>query len=163
MLCQKCKINSANVKIIRNINGDVKEMYLCSSCAGSEGLDLKKQLHSDFFQDPLFHMLAPEPGTELTCPKCKTSYYEFKNKGKFGCAECVDAFARLLPPFIKNIQGATEHTGKIPAHSGGKIIAERKIESLRRDLNRAVTEENYELAAKLRDEIKSLEGGMKND
>ena len=163
MLCQKCKINNANVKIIRNINGDVKEMYLCSSCAGSEGIELPKQLHSEFFQNPFFNMLAPEPGAELICKKCGTSYYEFKKSGKFGCAECVDAFSGMLPGYIKNIQGATAHTGKLPRRSGAKLITAKKIENLKKELKKAVSEENFELAVKLRDEIRELEGGMGNE
>lgn len=162
MLCQKCKINNANVKIIRNINGDVKEMYLCSSCADSEGLSLKKQLQSDFFSDPFFNFLAPETTTELTCPRCGTKYYQFKEGGKFGCEDCFETFSKMLAPMFKNIHGATEHTGKFPKHSGGKFLKEKKIENLRVKLDKAIKEENFELAAKLRDEIRASEGGNGN-
>lgn len=163
MLCQKCKINHANVRIIKNANGDVQEFFLCQPCAQNEGLDIHKQLNSDFFQDPFFNLLAPEPGSALSCPECKTSYYEFKKTGKFGCASCAEAFEKQLPSFIKNIQGATEHTGKFPRRFGGKPAAEKKIENLKKELTKAIMEENYERAAEIRDEIKALEGGCENE
>ena len=156
MLCQKCKINNANVKIIRNVNGDVKEYFLCSSCAEGEGMGLSHSF-KDIIPDSFFNILAPDVRSVLVCPECELSYPEFKKNPKFGCERCFDAFKEMIPDMIKNIHGSTVHTGKIPKRSGGEIIKKKKITDLRAELNKAVSEENFELAAKFRDEIKALE------
>lgn len=159
MLCQKCKINHANVKIIRNINGEVKEYFLCSSCAEGEGMGFSNTL-KDIIPESFFNILAPEVRSPLVCPECKLSYPEFRKNPKFGCEKCFDAFKEMLPAMIKNIHGATSHTGKIPKRSGGVILKKKKISDLRAELNKAVAEEKFELAVKLRDEIKALEGSI---
>ena len=156
MLCQKCKINNANVKIIRNVNGDVKEYFLCSSCAEGEGMGFSGSF-KDIIPDSFFNILAPDVRSVLSCSRCGLSYPEFKKNPKFGCENCFDAFGEMIPDMIKNIHGSSAHTGKIPKRSGGSIIKKKKISDLRAELNRAVSEEKFELAAKLRDEIKALE------
>ena len=37
MLCERCKKNPANTLIRENVNGVLKEMHLCSSCAKEAG------------------------------------------------------------------------------------------------------------------------------
>lgn len=157
MLCQKCKINNANVKIIRNINGDVKEYFLCSSCAESEGVGLSSNIYKDFMKDTFFGIPTPELSFAKTCTNCGLSYPEFKKNPKFGCEKCFDAFSTALPNLIKDIQGATVHTGKIPKRSGSELLKKKKINDMKEELKKAIAEENFELAAKLRDEIRGME------
>lgn len=157
MLCQKCKINNANVKIIRNLNGDVKEYFLCSSCAESEGMGLKPKLYKDIIPDSFFNILAPNTEATLVCTDCGLSYPEFKKNPRFGCVKCFDTFSGMLPNMIKDIQGAVAHTGKIPKRGGESLMKKKQISDKRAELSKAIAEENFELAAKLRDEIKALE------
>lgn len=157
MLCQKCKINNANVKIIRNVNGDVKEYYLCSSCAATEGAGMSG-MHFKDITDNIFGFFSPSERSEYRCPGCNLSYQEFRKSGKFGCEKCFEAFSGVLPSMVKDIHGAVSHTGKIPKRSGSDIIKRKQVKDLRAQLENAVKEENFELAAKLRDEIRGLEG-----
>ena len=39
MLCEKCKQREATTHYVETINGNKKEMRLCSECAREEGLD----------------------------------------------------------------------------------------------------------------------------
>ena len=51
----------------------------------------------------------------------------------------------------------TTHAGKIPARLMRSLELDARMKQLKRDLAKAVTEENYETAAELRDQIKELE------
>ena len=157
MLCQKCKINNANVKIIRSINGNVVEYYLCSSCAEAEEMGGANKYMKDFGEN-IFGFFSPRERREYSCRGCGLSFREFKNNGKFGCEKCFDAFSEILPSAVKDIHGALSHTGKIPKRSGMDIIKRKKIKDMRQQLEKAVKEENFELAATLRDEIREMEG-----
>ena len=164
MLCQKCNKNSATVKIVKNFNGNVEEIYLCSACAEKEDLNLSEEFFSNSLFDNLFNIFTPLGTKELICENCNTSYSEFKKTGKFGCSSCYDKFKGYLDPLFKNIHGATNHTGKLPNRSASSLILKRKKQDLKELLKKAVMEENFEEAAKIRDEIKSIEneGGSLN-
>jgi len=59
------------------------------------------------------------------------------------------------------LHGNSEHVGKIPRQSKGKLNKIRKINQLRKELQELVLKEEYEKAAKTRDEILKLEGVLK--
>ena len=105
MLCQKCKINNANVKIIRNINGDVREYYLCSSCAASEDTGFSTKYPKDFAES-IFGFFSPEERREYSCSGCGLSYRQFLKNAKFGCEKCFDAFPKF---FLRRLKIFTVH------------------------------------------------------
>ena len=49
------------------------------------------------------------------------------------------------------------HTGKIPAAFAKTIKKTERLSTLRKELDAAISQENYELAATLRDRIHQLE------
>ena len=57
----------------------------------------------------------------------------------------------------------TTHTGKIPKRSGGQIELRQRIIKMRKVLSNYVVNEEYEEAAKLRDEIKALEKELSSE
>ncbi|WP_342669947.1 UvrB/UvrC motif-containing protein [Pseudobacillus wudalianchiensis] len=94
----------------------------------------------------------------LKCDSCQTTFQQFVNRGKFGCAHCYEAFQDQLTPILKRLQnGNTVHTGKIPARIGGTLYLKREIAELRGRLQQAIADEEFELAADIRDQIRSLE------
>lgn len=127
-----------------------------------------------------------EKGYKLvTCPSCKTSYEEFVKDSRFGCKDCYEVFGILIEDNIKQLQGTSEHKGKHPKirkaseaktvskpdleqfnqadHSDQTEAAEgmeeesiTDIQTLRELLHAAISVEDYEKAAKLRDKIKEL-------
>ena len=129
----------------------------------------------------IFGTTESDPRAQVICPNCKTSYGEFIKNSMFGCSECYSVFEPLLDDSIKKIQGSVKHLGKTPTsrtESNAKldesIIEElptenkelpkqedlksltKKKEHLSALLSRAVEDEDYYEAAKLRDEIKEL-------
>jgi protein arginine kinase activator len=167
MLCQNCGKNEATTHIKQIINGDMAESHLCSECASHLG-------YSDVFSgfglnlSGLFGGLLGDmmpsisAGKSPRCPKCGTSFEEIVRSGKVGCADCYRTFYDKLLPSIQRIHGKIKHSGKVtnsaPVESKEETT-EEKIEKLKIAMNEAVAKQEFETAAKIRDEIKALEGG----
>ena len=165
MLCQNCKKNEANMHMKRIINGSATEVHLCSDCArslgygdsfGSFGLGF-----SDLFSDLLGRTENSLSGAAaLRCSLCGKNFNDIAESGRVGCAECYTTFYDKLLPTLRKIHGKTTHQGKIPLNHGEtKVESHIDIDALKQELKRAVEREDYELAAKLRDQIIILSGG----
>ncbi len=174
MLCENCKKNQATIHYAEVINGMRIEHHICSRCATI----LNPSGYSSFTENDfpfvrlLTGLLASNDGistsSDLTmerikCPQCNMSFAEFARVGKFGCASCYDVFGPLIEENIKKIHGDIVHKGKRYQKKQG-ILSEndqnKKIEAqifnLTMKQREAVELENYELAAKYRDEIRNL-------
>lgn len=167
MLCQNCGKNEATTHIKQIINGDMAESHLCSDCAShlgysdmfsGFGLNLS-ELFGGFLGDM---MPSISSGNSPRCPKCGTSFDEIARDGKVGCADCYRTFYDKLLPSIQRIHGKIKHSGKTVSDSSKQSAVETKeakIEKLKAAMNDAVAKQDFENAAKIRDEIKALEGG----
>ena len=178
MMCQNCGKNEVTFKYTQVINGVKKEMNLCDKCARELGLkDMNFSMPinfssflSDFFNDYNDSLLPSFMGTQtLGCKSCGTTFDNFVNSGEFGCSSCYDLFEDRITPILRNLQGATRHAGRgyraIKPSTGDEKTSAKKtvkkeesqIEKLQKDLQKAIKDERYEDAAKIRDEIKKLE------
>lgn len=166
MICEICKKSQAKIHVTQFKEGEKISVHLCQECAHEKGL-AGPSINTHFsVADLLAGLLkttgeeaaaAPEPA--MTCPSCGLSYRGFKESGRFGCAECYETFGDELIPLLQKIQKGTDHSGKIPRR-GTEASPERTISALRLRLKEAVRTEDYEEAARLRDEIKALEQEM---
>ncbi len=160
MLCQKCGLNEANFHMVQIINGKRTEQHLCSKCAGDQEKNLfettfnMNKMFSNFFNPSIG--FQPSIQTVQKCSRCGLSFNDFTNGGLFGCPHCYEVFSSRLEEPLKRLQGATTHIGKRIKNENMDSKAEKDI--LQEQLKRAIAEENYELAAELRDRIKGLEG-----
>lgn len=93
------------------------------------------------------------------CPVCGRSWDDFSRIGKFGCGECYKTFSTGAERVLRQIHSSSEHVGKGPSKSSAEIKFKRKLDDLKRQLKDAVAREDYETAAKLHAEIKTMEGG----
>ncbi len=159
MLCDICHKNQATVHLTEIYAGKVRELHLCQECAAKQAEIIQKQFSiSDFLAG-----LADFGGIErrenssgLICPNCGMSYEEFKKVGKFGCENCYKVFRDHIIYLLRKLHGSTQHKGKYPKFKGG-ISLEGQIEELKKYLDRAVSLEEYEEAARIRDNIRRLE------
>lgn len=114
----------------------------------------------DFFSDfqELFNGFDVYPvyRNEIRCKKCGTSYSNFQKNGRLGCGECYNAFSVPLEATLRQIHSNSEHKGKIPTSASGEISKKRRIEELKAEIAKAVKCEDYEKAAELHKELKSL-------
>lgn len=165
-LCQSCKQNAATIHLTEIHNDEKRELHVCEACAQSQGIAPGPLLPS------LPNMLAsliksPKPAAPAVsapaprCPTCGISFAEFREKGRLGCPNDYEFFAEHLQPLLEKIHGATEHTGRVPKGSGPATGGHgEQLLKLRRDLQQAVKAEQYETAARLRDEIRTLEQAL---
>lgn len=166
MKCQKCNLNDATTHITQIINGNKTEMYLCRECAedNQDFFSFKSGFDTEF--DNLFSgFWGGQPKISSAAPLkkcnlCGMTQGQFIKSGKPGCSNCYTIFQDLLLRPLKQIHGSTRHTGKIPARSGKSIKTADQIEQLQTKLNRAVMEQNFEEAAKLRDRINELKANQ---
>ena len=144
MLCQRCKTNMATVHYSETVNGEHREYYLCPSCAAMEG----------FAGDSLFSLFGMPTKTtqKLHCPTCGTTLDFYDTHGRFACPDCYNAFSDSLDLMLQKMQGANRHKGDMTS-------APSEVDTLKSKLRQAIETENFEEAARLRDEIKKLEGG----
>lgn len=166
MICERCKKNNASVFYEENINGNVTSYSLCTKCASE--LNKSGEL-SDFFTLPYLNsfgggllnglFLGKENGivNEEVCPLCNSSFSDLQKTGKAGCHECYKTFGDKLKGAIRSIHGNVKHTGRSPENFKKTHESETKLNDLKSRLMDAINEENFELAASLRDEIRSLE------
>ena len=159
MLCQKCGNHTATTHIRRSINGASEEMMLCDRCAAELGYHelsfLTGGLLGNLFRTDLSGHTAD---AALRCSGCGISFEEVLQTGRVGCARCYREFADRLTPTIEKIHGRTGHKGKRPAAKAEKATDTRsEIENWREELQTAITEQEFEKAAELRDKIKAWE------
>jgi protein arginine kinase activator len=91
------------------------------------------------------------------CDQCGMSYQSFRRGGRLGCSHDYQEFAELLVPLLRRVHGNERHVGKTPKRIGRDLARRRYISQLRSDMKAAVAREDYEQAARLRDEIKEIE------
>jgi protein arginine kinase activator len=163
MKCENCN-NAATVHLTEIKGGKKIEKHLCESCAqqlegigGPKGHQPINELLTNFV---MAHSgLAKEAG--LQCDQCGVTWAEFRQGGLLGCSNDYKVFERELTPLIQRAhEGATHHIGKVPTRKGAVgVPAKRRfdVEKLKKDLARAVEAEDYERAAKIRDQIRTAE------
>ncbi len=157
MLCDICHKNIATIHLTEIINDKVVELHICQECAKLKTEELKSQLNISDFLMGLVKEEKPKEKFILKCPRCGLTFNEFRKKGKLGCKVCYEIFRERLIPLFRKIHGSVEHCGKIPPTLEKKVILEKRIKELKRRLERAIKLEEYEEAAKIRDQIKELE------
>lgn len=167
MKCTQCE-QEATVHEVTIKGGKKVEKHLCEACAKKQGIAVQTTLPiQELLNKYVIAQAAASPAKASSCPACGLAYTEFRQHGLLGCAECYKAFEGLLGPLLERAhEGATHHVGKSPrrAGRGGEAGAEavmggpreraERLGILQKQLEQAVRAEQYEKAAKLRDEIR---------
>lgn len=161
MLCEKCGAHEANVKFVQIEGNNKTELHLCQECAQgytnfSTGFDLQHLL-SSMFQSVKAGQKFGQSQNLKTCPTCRRTILDVQKTGRLGCGSCYEMFHDELNPVLRRLHGSSTHTGKVPARGYPKARINRQIEDLRRRLQESVRLEDYEQAAKYRDELRLLE------
>lgn len=161
MMCDKCNERAATVVITQIVGDKSMKLYLCEKCsAETEGL--LRENHNSFqhFLSEFINAKSTTTKNELLkCEKCGMTIDSFRKNSKVGCANCYRTFSNYFEPLVKRIHTNIEHTGKRPGKLDTELIVEQKIDRLQDELKAAIANEEYELAARLRDEIRSLKQG----
>lgn len=153
-----CKQNEAKVHLTQIVGDKVQKVDLCEACAKSKGVNDPGGFS---LADLLLGLGASQEisqgtgGEEARCPTCGFTQSDFKKAGRLGCADCYTAFGDGLENLLKSMHKGTKHVGKVPqALKQSRDLTER-LKHLQKKLDKAISVEDFEQAAVLRDEIKA--------
>lgn len=158
MKCQKCS-GRATIHITELADAELAEFHLCEDHARRY---LAQVDPFTFGPEPLESEPATPPKEaaqklQRTCPVCGTTFKEFCDRGRLGCAHCYRIFGDQLEPLMLNMHGDSEHSGKTPERGAEQSRQRTRLLQLRREMDQAAAAEDYERASQLRDEIRRIE------
>ena len=161
-LCEEC---SKKLGIDTNINFDIPIDF--SSFLGG--------FFEDFEKEDFPYLLSSNE--EKRCSGCNSTFEDILNRGKFGCPTCYETFENQIDNLLNKIHGSNRHIGRLGKVNTNNIddksneneskevaskssntdnLKEEKLEKLKAELKELVSQEKYEEAAKIRDEIKKI-------
>lgn len=174
MFCEDCKKNPATVVITVTAGGEITTRHLCQDCM--------KKMENSFangdvtsFLSSLLSLMSEEPKIpQLTCSACGLTYREFQQTGKLGCAQCYQVFSQELRPLLQRIHGRSQHAGRTPtgniqspSHEDVSVqepvSSSKRMDILRHRMEEAISAENFEEAARLRDKIRALADSVEDE
>ena len=157
--CDKCH-HPATLHEVEIVKGQKIEKHLCDDHAREEGISVKheytpiNELLTDFVKT---HSGAVTQ-QELVCDNCRLSFSQFREHGLLGCPQCYKSFESPMGQLLERAhEGGTHHLGKVPQRCGTGERRQAQLLRLQHRLDDAVAAEDFELAAKLRDEINRFE------
>jgi protein arginine kinase activator len=152
MMCEICGSEDGRIKYTKVINGEKVEFFICEDCAKQKG-----------FQPLISPSEELDEGGEkrkevkkYKCPRCGWKLIDIEKKAKLGCPECYKMFKAQMITIVGELHGESKHKGKAPVHDKRKLILRRRIREVKKALDDALKKEEYQLAAELRDKIKTL-------
>ena len=165
MSCDQCHEREAVIHLTQIVDDQVTTLHLCERCAAEKGVESAGSV----LKTPLGSFLAamgkglptgtaPAVSTGDSCPHCGASLQDFRESGRLGCPGCYRQFEAPLRELLRRLHGSTHHTGKRYS-AAGSAPADPTVQELelREQLRVAVESENFELAAELRDRLRSSE------
>ena len=145
-------------------DGKLKKFVLCEACAQAKGITDPEGL---LMAEELLGAAPPKPEAAGVFPfesrdKCKGCGFtleDFRKVGRLGCPDCYRAFSGEISQRLPSMHKGLSHTGYIPEGLVKQQALRYELSNLTTQLESAVSEENYEEAAKIRDRMEELEKG----
>ncbi|HUL02099.1 MAG TPA: UvrB/UvrC motif-containing protein [Gemmatimonadales bacterium] len=164
MLCDSCKERQAVINLTQVEHDSKVTLHLCEQCAQDKGVETGVAV----LKSPLGGFITamgkgaanvlPTAADGLRCSSCGATLKDFRESGRLGCAQCYDAFDGHLRDLLRRLHGSSQHVGeRYVAPGDSSADPRRQLLDLKEQLRRAVDNENFELAAELRDRIRVLE------
>lgn len=163
----KCRLCSNPGTVLRTefVNGHIEQFFYCRPCAEScgvlsgetlppsgviPGLQLEFDLKS--------HLGDLLPPSLLECPHCGWSSGELRKYQRVGCAGCYEFFKEDILVLLSHRHPSVSHSEVAPQTPKAPLptpeIDRSKLQAL---LDKALKEERYEDAARLRDALRDGE------
>ncbi|KPL11318.1 hypothetical protein AMJ85_03875 [candidate division BRC1 bacterium SM23_51] len=164
--CQKCD-RPATHKFTRIVGGEAADFYFCQEHAAEfSPLQQKSGLNQMNLTQLLAGLLKSEQGqktdsdeataADLRCQTCGLSFRQYRQTMLLGCSDCYSTFDKHLRHDLRRYHGTVRHCGKQPVAKVGKVSDHRQLEALKKRLALAIQDEDFELAAQLRDQIREV-------
>ncbi len=161
MQCSICKEKTATVHLTQIVGDKMQKLDLCEECAKAKGIN---DPVSFAMADMMLGLGASQElasasaGADLKCSRCGFSQADFKKSGRLGCLECYHTFAEGLAGLLKTMHKGLRHIGKTPEALRQTREQTDRLKLLQKKLKKAIEDEDYEVAAAVRDEIKTVPG-----
>ena len=143
------------------LEGEIKKMDMCESCAQNQGVDEPGISLVDLLvglgpgaTEAVSGMSAEQRPSK--CPTCGYTQADFKKSGRLGCSDCYVTFEDGLNQMLRSMHKGLKHSGKAPKNYRNTRELEARSKKLEQELKKAVKEERYEDAAVIRDSLKEL-------
>jgi len=168
MKCDKCGSPNVVTKIVIQGEKNAEELNLCPNCLKSFVND-----HPEMKQGPMgkslnefllgtlnllnsgFSLKNEKSSDSITsvknCPVCSTTSVKVQKEGMTGCPNCYSFFKNEINEFIYKNIGISQAVMVPDTRTDEQIITD-----LNKKLAGALKTENYEMAAAIRDKIKSV-------
>ena len=143
----------------------MRKLHLCEDC-NREQEPISPELLASILPKSPEQAIAGVPAVQVqmvggaektvTCSSCGLTLDEFRRFGRFGCAEDYTLFSEQLDPIFTKIHGSTVHVGRVPPNTDVGASSVVRLRTLETELKDAIAAEDYEEAARLRDEVRQL-------
>ena len=168
MLCEKCQLREGAISVKKLQNGILSEVMLCESCLKEEEqYELETPFSANHFISSIIESVQASALKvnyikTTSCSKCGMTYGLFREIGRFGCSQCYETFEDRIDGVIVKFHGSNNHKGKTPLVNEALYELKKELNQYQLQLKEAVDIENYELAAKCRDTIQTIEEAIAN-
>ena len=156
-ICEQCKVNEG-VVFFRSIIGSTGQDFLvCEEClkkltGGNDPIAYVKGSLITNSQNAVSQADEEVDGImDMRCDKCDTSLGDISQTNKFGCEHCYVVFSDLL-----NIADCQITVGKKEAQHHATVMTSQ-LDRLKVEMKKAINGEQYEKAARLRDQIREIQ------
>ena len=173
MLCDRCKKREATIHIKEVHDGKCVSTNLCAECAREKELSGGLGAFGFNLAEVIFNMGKMNGGKEQevsqnseigeeenspVCPRCGWTLEKMREAaGKMGCPECYHTFSKWVDVAVEQVQRGRVHVGRRPRRRGRTLSGIRmEMDRLQLELAAAVSAEEYEKAAQVRDRIGAL-------
>lgn len=175
MQCNICGKKKATVHLTEIVDEQMSEMHLCEDCARQKSTQMEQQfgladLLAGLSEAGPKGSAKPEEKSTLQCASCGLNYEDFRKFGRLGCGDCYVSFKDNLAGLLRKIHGSNRHLGKTPfsgqaqgAPDGAQIpaaagsLVQESIEDIKKQMQAAIRDEDFEKAAMLRDKLRTME------
>ena len=161
MVCDNCHERDAVVNLTTIENNAVRQLHLCEQCAAERGVETTvatpKHPLGEFLQ-AVQQQSGPASADAGKCAFCGLTMKDFRATGRMGCARCYSTFEASMRELLRRVHGSPRHIGR-PYRAPKDDVLEKAsvLGELRDKLRRAIDQEQFEVAAQLRDRIRVLE------
>jgi protein arginine kinase activator len=160
MICDICGLNNAVIHIEKHAGEEHSQFKVCCKCAGIEGLS-PENLKEETLQKLISDLAAiHRPAKLAKCSFCGTDSLGFEKTTRVGCGRCYEDLAGSMRLARWQGSGIMKHVGRTPYRfTLAKDSFDESVNNLHKledDLQKCISNEQYERAAELRDRIEVL-------
>lgn len=169
MSCERCQSKDAAVRLLEvTWTGgapSTQTQTLCLSCARAAGVNLPHAQGFSAVVQMLSQGLLPAMNAagksekaaaseNRSCSHCGWTMRDLRQTSRFGCPHDYEAFREATDDLLERLQGAAQHCD---------LREESALDRLGAEMRAAVEREDYEAAARLRDQLRALEASLEQE